>query len=195
MSKSEIPLFPLHAVLFPGGALPLRIFEPRYLDMVCGCMKKGTGFGVCLIREGREIGEAALVYDIGTFARIADWRTRHDGLLGITAVGERRFRTLRTEVQQNQLVVAEVEFVPDDPVVEIPERFLSMAELLRRVIEQIGDRYAPRERNYQDAGWVGCRLAELLPLPLDQKQYLLQLADPEQRLERLCGMLEGLDIV
>lgn len=194
MSKSEIPLFPLHAVLFPGGALPLRIFEPRYLDMVSGCMKHGTGFGICLIREGREIGEAALVHEVGTFARIADWRTRHDGLLGITAVGERRFRILRTEVQQNQLVVAEVEFLPDDPVAEIPERFLPMAKLLRRVIDQIGDRYASEERNYRDAGWVGRRLAELLPLPLDQKQYLLQLADPEQRLERLYGMLEGLDI-
>lgn len=194
MSNSEIPLFPLHAVLFPGGLLPLRIFEARYIDMVGNCMKNGTGFGVCLIREGREVGDAATAYEIGTFARIADWSLRHDGLLGITAVGGQRFRTIRTNVRQNRLVMAEVEFLPDAPAVGVPERFLPMADLLRRVVAQIGEQHASAEWNYDDAGWIGYRLAELLPLPLDQKQYLLQLDDPVQLLESLADMLKYLDI-
>lgn len=194
MNTSEIPLFPLHTVLFPGGRLPLRIFEARYVDMIGACVKNGTGFGVCLIREGREVGEAAIAYEIGTYARVADWNLRHDGLLGIIAAGERRFRVMCTEVQPNYLVRAEVEFLPDEPAVTVPERFQTMAELLRRVVDQVGDRCGLSERNYRDAGWVGYRLAELLPLPLDQKQYLLQLNDPVQRLESLGGMVEGLNI-
>jgi uncharacterized protein len=192
--KMEVPLFPLHTVLFPGGPLPLRIFEARYLDMVSGCLKQGSGFGVCLIREGREVGPAATTYATGTLARVADWHRRADGLLGITAMGERRFQIRAAQVQPNQLTLAEVELLPEDPPTPLPDGCLHMADVLRRIIAQLGNHYATLPERYDDAGWVGCRLAELLPLSLDQKQYLLQMDDPLQRLERLCGMLQGLEI-
>ena len=84
----ELPLFPLNSVIFPGGALPLRLFEPRYLDMVKDCMRNEHGFGIALIKNGNELGQAAKVYKTGTECRIADWETLPDGLLGITAYGE-----------------------------------------------------------------------------------------------------------
>ena len=88
----QIPLFPLGTVLFPGGPLPLRIFEPRYLDMVSDCLRNDKAFGVCLIKDGREVGEPAQPFDVGTMAKIVDWDRTDDGLLAITALGTSRFR-------------------------------------------------------------------------------------------------------
>ncbi len=192
--SERIPIFPLHTVLFPDGPLPLRVFEPRYLDMISTCLKGGTGFGVCLIRDGSEVGEAATTYEVGTVALIHDWHTRHDGLLGITARGEARFRIVSEEVQRNQLLMAEVEILPAEASTDIPAEYLHLADLLRHIIGQIGHRYADLPARYGDASWVGFRLAELLPLRLAQKQYFLQLNDPIQRLERLGAVLESLEI-
>jgi uncharacterized protein len=194
MSRAEIPLFPLHTVLFPGGPLPLRIFEPRYLEMVSTCLRQGTGFGVCLIREGREVGEAAHTFEIGTLARITDWHMRRDGLLGIMAIGERCFRTCATRVLPNQLTVGSVELLAEEPECEVPGELGHLVDLLRRTLAEIGPPYADLQPRFDDASWVSCRLAELLPIGLHQKQVLLQIADPVQRLERLQGLLEGLDI-
>ncbi|HEY0720771.1 MAG TPA: LON peptidase substrate-binding domain-containing protein, partial [Gammaproteobacteria bacterium] len=99
MTRLRIPLFPLHSVLFPGGPLALRIFEPRYLDMVSRCMREECAFGISLIQEGDEVGDAAQPYEIGTLARISYFERRPDGLLGITVRGEQRFRIIDTEVQ------------------------------------------------------------------------------------------------
>lgn len=195
MSELQIPLFPLNTVLFPGGPLPLRVFEPRYLEMVSACMKRGTGFGVCLIREGKEIGTAAIPYDIGTLAEIVDWHKRPDGLLGITALGRQRFRIDTVTVQPNQLALANVDLLPDEPACAVPERYLPMAQSLQRILEQIGQHYAGLPRQYDDARWVGYRLSELLPIDLLQKQYFLQLNDPLQRLERLYEVLKGLGML
>ncbi|MGE0080373.1 MAG: LON peptidase substrate-binding domain-containing protein, partial [Thiohalomonadaceae bacterium] len=95
----EIPLFPLHTVLFPGGPLALRVFEPRYLDMIGRVVKDGGGFGICLIAQGEEIGEAAFTYDVGTLAHVSYWHMRADGMLGVTVVGDQRFRILERKVQ------------------------------------------------------------------------------------------------
>ena len=103
MKTIQLPLFPLHTVLFPGGPLPLRIFEARYLDMVSQCLQEDSGFGVCMIRHGREVGEPASTENMGVVARIVDWHQRHDGLLGITAIGEQRFRIASVRIQDNQL--------------------------------------------------------------------------------------------
>ena len=108
----DLPLFPLHTVLFPGGPLPLRIFEPRYLDMVSRCLREDRGIGVVLIREGSETGPAPEVHDLGTLGRIHYWNRRDDGLLGVTLVGGRRFRILASTVQPDQLVCARVELLP-----------------------------------------------------------------------------------
>ena len=191
MSRLTIPLFPLHTVLFPGGALELRVFEARYLDMVTECMKHDAGFGICLIREGDEVGKAATPYDVGTLVRISYFNRRSDGLLGITVNGERRFRIVDTEVLPNQLRRAEVELLPAEGDCALPQAYCSMAEPLRQILEQLGYPYAKLERRYDDAVWLGARLAELLPLKLELKQYLLQMDDPLARLERLRAVLDS----
>lgn len=191
MGEATIPIFPLHAVLFPGGPLALRIFEPRYLDMVSRCLREGSGFGVSLIREGQEVGTAALPYEVGTFGHISYWQRRADGLLGITLVGERRFRILSSQVGADQLMSAEVQWLDDAAASPVPERFQALAGLLKGILEQLGQPYRKIPRRYEDAAWVGARLAELLPLSLAQKQYFLQIEDPVQRLERLQSMLDA----
>lgn len=193
MSRLNIPLFPLHTVLFPGGVLPLRIFEPRYLDMVSDCLKQDSGFGICLIREGREVGAAASTYDIGTLARISWFDRRDDGLLGITADGERRFRILASEVQPDQLIRADVELLTPEPALAIPHDSQPLVHLLQGILEQLDFPYAKLERRYDDAAWLGARLTEFLPLKLELKQYLLQLEDPLARLERLRAIVESSD--
>lgn len=186
----HIPLFPLNTVLFPGGLLPLRIFEPRYMEMVSVCMKEQSGFGVCLILSGKEVGEAATPYDVGTLVRIVDWEQRDDGLLGITVRGERRFRILSSKVRPSQLIMAEVELLDENTPTAIPPRHERAVPLLRDLIERLGGIPAEQTLHYDDAVWVSGRLAELLPIDLPQKQYLLQLDDPIERLERLCDMWE-----
>lgn len=189
---SLIPIFPLHAVLFPGGPLALRIFETRYLDMVSECLKQESGFGVCLIRDGEEVGKAAQPYDIGTYGTISYWHRRDDGLLGVTVMGERIFRILRTEVRPNQLLMGEVEFLSANQpqATPVPERFTPLVERLRTVIDQLDHPYIHLARHFDDACWVGSRLAELLPIPLEHKQHFLMLDDAVQRLERIAALLE-----
>jgi Lon protease-like protein len=193
MSDLELPLFPLHTVLFPGGPLPLRIFEARYIDMVSACMKSGTGFGVCLIREGSEVGTAAATHDIGTLALIQDWHQRHDGLLGITVLGQQRFELRSVRVQSDQLSWAKVDMLAPEPSMQMPERHLVLVDVLRRTIEGIGSHYAQLPTHYADASWVGYRLAELLPLKLSQKQYFLQIDDPVQRLDGISELMRRFD--
>lgn len=195
MRRLNIPLFPLHTVLFPGGVLPLRIFEPRYLDMVSDCLRQDSGFGVCLIREGREIGAAASTYEVGTLARISWFDRRDDGLLGINVSGEQRFRILASEVQSNQLIRAEVELLAPELSCAVPEDYQHLAQLLRGILDQLDFPYAKLPRRYADAAWLGARLTELLPLKLELKQYLLQLDDPLARLERLSAVMESGDFV
>ena len=130
MTRKTIPLFPLRTVLFPGGPLALKIFETRYLDMVCRCLRDESGFGVILIREGEEVGKAAEIYDVGTLGQISYWEQRKDGLLGITVTGEQRFRILDSEVQSNQLRVAEVELLPNADPIALPEKYQHMVTLL-----------------------------------------------------------------
>ena len=189
---SEIPLFPLHTVLFPQGILSLRIFEPRYIDMISACLKTDTGFGVCLIRDGNEVGAAAEFYTTGTLAKITDWHTLPDGLLGITALGQQRFAVLSQHTKPNQLITAAVEMIANEPECEIPALYSPLVDLLSQVLAQLGPAYAEMYTKYSDASWVGCRLTELLPLAPAVKQELLQLNNPVQRLERLYAVLENL---
>lgn len=191
MNTIKIPLFPLHTVLFPGGPLPLRIFEARYLDMISQCIRNDSGFGVCLISAGKEVGEAAETHEVGTLATISDWHMRHDGLLGITAHGRQRFRVASSEVQKNQLRLARAELLPEEPAIDLPEKYLPLADMLRQMIEQAGHHYASLHTHYADAAWVGYRLAELLPFGSGQKQYLLQMEDALARLEMIFEKLKG----
>jgi Lon protease-like protein len=186
VKRHEIPLFPLNAVLFPGSTLGLRIFEARYLDMVRECARSGRGFGVCLIMQGQEAGEPALPAAVGPLASTVEFDTLADGLLGISVTGGARFRVQRSRIRGNGLVIGEVRGWPDEPVVPVPLEFSLLPAILERLAEQSGLswRNGPRER-YDDASWVGFRLAELLPLGDAERQHLLEVTDPVERLTAL----------
>lgn len=185
----SLPLFPLHAVLVPGAALGLRVFEPRYLDLVRDCGRNGSGFGICLIADGEEAGRPATPMAYGTEARIEDFDTGTDGLLHLRLRGARRFHVVRTRVRDNGLVVADVDWLDTDPVVDLQPQHALLADMLRNILEQIGADIAVPERSFDDAAWVGWRLAELLPITLPQRQSLLQENDPDKRLEALLRMI------
>lgn len=190
---SKIPLFPLHAVLFPGGTLPLRIFEPRYLDMVSSCLKAGTGFGVCLIQSGEEIGSAAASVEVGTMAAIIDWNMRDDGLLGIVISGGQRFRVLEREVLPNQLVMADIEWLPNETDQPVLLHYLPLIKMLKQFLQSLGRKVSEVDSQAESATWISCRLAEILPLSLAKKQELLQLSDPIERLSKLKQAIDEMN--
>ena len=185
---NEVALFPLNAVLFPGGRLPLRIFEQRYMDMAKACLRDGAAFGVCLIREGREVGAPAVPADVGTLARIGAWDMPQLGVLQVTARGEQRFRILERRVQGDGLAKAAIEMLPPEDDAPIPQDCAGCVKLLERVIEQQAGLFEPPPR-LDSASWVSARLTELLPLPLPAKQELLELSDARARIERLNALL------
>jgi Lon protease-like protein len=190
VSAVEIPLFPLNSVLFPGGPLPLRIFETRYLDMVRRCMREESGFGVVLIRAGAEAGGAASTYDVGTYARIIDFSQQPDGLLGIRALGERRFRILQWHRARDGLNLADVEWLPPETGEPLTAEFAELGPALAEVLRQYADLYVGIEPRLDDASWVAARLAELLPLPDVHKQHCLELDSGLERLRYLRPMFE-----
>jgi Lon protease-like protein len=190
MQATTLPLFPLNTVLFPGGPLSLRIFEPRYLDMVRRCLKEVSSFGVVLILAGAEAGEISAVADIGTSARLVDFDTLPDGLLGVTCVGERRFRLQRRWQQGDGLNLAEIDYLPTDAPCALPEPLGHLSELLREVLPKIGGGYVHIDSHYEEAGWVGNRWAEILPLTVAERLELLVLDDPVARLERVAAWSE-----
>lgn len=184
---SSIALFPLSVVLFPGGPLPLRIFETRYLDMVGRCMRESQEFGVALIREGREAGPAETV-DVGTMAKIVDFHQLADGFLGLSCVGRQRFRILSRSRQADGLNLAEVQWLQAESAVAVPARHARLAQLLKGVLPQLGEAYTAMPMQLENAAWISCRLAEILPIPPADKQACLELDDPIQRLELLAPL-------
>jgi len=189
----NIPIFPLHTVFYPGGALPLRIFEPRYLDMVGKCLREETGFGICLISEGKETGSAAESFEYGTFGTISYWQQLPEGLLGITVRGQQRFRIIDRQISADQLCTAKVEMLSDEEQIALPNRFQYLSDMTEEMLTQIGHPYTTLPKYYDDASWVGYRLAELLPIALVQKQHFLQLTDPIERLERIGIIIAEMD--
>jgi len=176
-------------VLFPGGPLPLRIFEARYIDMISDCLRRDTPFGVLLIRDGGETGPAT-THSIGTLARITDWYQGSDGLLGVTAIGEHRFRLLSSERMDSGLNVGEVELLPDEPPVPLPEEYQPLSQILDGVLDDLGRLYASLDRRLDDVAWVTTRFVEILPLELEEKQRCLEDSDPEARLRIVRRLLE-----
>ena len=168
--------------------MPLRIFESRYMDMAKRCMKEDAPFGVCLIVQGKEVGEPAIPAPVGTLARIGDWDMPQLGLLHVIAKGERRFRILARRVQPDGLAVASIETLAEDMDAAIPGSCKTCVRLLERVIEQQPALFEPPHR-LDSASWVGARLVEVLPLPLPAKQELLELSDASVRLERLNALI------
>ena len=180
----ELPLFPLNAVLFPGGPLPLKIFEPRYLDMVSRCLREQSGFAVVMITEGLETAAAASFAATGTEADIVDFDSLEGGLLGIGCIGRERVRVLEAWREDDGLNRGRVLAIAADPVLAVPPAQAWLIDVVRKVLPDAGDSYRRVEMR-DDAAWVGNRLAELLPLSLSDKQALLELTDPLERLSAL----------
>lgn len=186
----SLGLFPLHTVLLPGGSLSLRVFERRYLDLVRECGRVGRGFGVCLIIDGEEVGAPAAAAAFGTEAVIEDFGTGDDGLLTLRVRGARRFHADRVRVRDNGLQVADVRWCDPDPDEVVRPEHSLLVTLLERLFEQAGGEHSKTAHSrFDDAAWVGWRLAELLPLSLSQRQMLLQLDDPHARLDQVLALL------
>ena len=186
----QVPLFPLNTVLFPGGPLPLRIFEARYIDMIGKCVRNDSPFGVLLIKDGDEAATAT-TWEVGTLARICDWYQGSDGLLGITAIGEQRFRLLSAERRPDGLNVGGVELLPQEAPLPLPEKYQGLAHILEGVLDDLGRLYESLERHYDDAGWLSYRFVEILPIDLEQKQRCLEVSDPEERLRLVDELLDS----
>lgn len=190
MNHNDIPIFPLPVVLFPGAYLPLRIFEQRYIDMVRDCSARGSFFGVCLVNNSEREGQAANHLRIGTTAEICDFSTLEDGLLGIVARGRQRFMIQNTRMRDNALLMAEVNLLAESERIEVPEQYSVLSLIAGRFMEQLGVNFPEfRPDDLQDASWLGYRLSELLPLENQEKQALLQITDPLDRLQVLLEVL------
>jgi Lon protease-like protein len=192
-----IPLFPLQSVLFPGGRLPLRIFEQRYMDMAKVCLKESSSFGVCLIAHGEEVARAgrkpAEPHAVGTLAHIVDWDMPQLGVLNVVAAGSERFRILRHWVEDSGLLQGEVELLATPAPIPIPGAYARLVPLLRAIVAELeGAANAPATpHRFFDAGWLGMRYAEVLPIPVAAKQRLLEVDDGIDRLEIIFRFLES----
>lgn len=191
INTEKIPLFPLRTVLFPGGPLPLRVFETRYLDMVSRCLRDELEFGVVLLTAGAETGEASTV-SIGTAAHITDWYQGTDGILGITAEGRQRFQLNSLSQQDDGLYIGDVEELAPEPFCKLPDEYRPMASLLEAIVDDLGKLYESVEKRYDDATWVGYRFAEILPISQEEKQHCLELDDAEERLRYVRPLLRSI---
>jgi hypothetical protein len=187
----EIPIFPLRTVLFPGGLLPLKIFEQRYLDMTKACIRDASPFGVCLLREGAEVGAPAVPYPIGCTALIREWDMPHLGLFHLLCRGESVFRIAEHWAAKNGLLYGLVELQDASSPRPLAPPYRPLAELLAKIIDKVGTDNFPAPVRLDDADWVACRLAEVLPLEAEFKQQMLELSDPQARLERLRTFLQS----
>jgi len=191
---TSLPLFPLRTVLFPGGLLPLKVFEHRYIEMTKTCLREERPFGVCLILEGDEVArpdaQAPKIATVGTLARITVVDMPQLGILHVAAVGEGRFEVHRYASDALGLVIGEVTPIPDEPRMPLAESQASLSKLLGLIATKLGPDSFPSETHYDDATWVGNRLAELLPLPLEVKQRMLEVSDANVRLGALTRYLE-----
>ena len=191
MAYESLPLFPLHEVLLPGAAMDLRIFERRYLDLVRDCGRSASGFGVCLILEGDEAGAPAIPAAYGVEARIENFDLGEDGLLSLHVRGHRRFHVVRTRVRDNGLVMADVEWRCADEDGAIRPEHALLGTLLQTMMEKVGTDLAKLSpRVFERAGWVGWRLAQVLPITPEQRVSLLQEDDVHARLQRLLEWID-----
>ena len=191
----DIQLFPLNTVLFPGGHLGLKIFEQRYLDMAAACLRDTRPFGVCLIAEGNEVGTPATPHPVGTLATITNADSPQLGLLLVSLRGGRKYRIRDRRVDPDGLQRATVQLAPDNGTRAIPANRDSLVTLLRNVAADVGPERMPPPHAYDDAVWVGHRLAEIMPVQPLAKQKLLELDDPLQRLEILFSYLHQRGLV
>ena len=190
LKSSRLPLFPLNTLVFPGGRLPLKVFEQRYLDMVKQAIADNTPFGICAIREGTETGTPAVPYPIGTRVRVTEWDMPHTGILHIDTHAQERFVIRSTHVEPNGLLIGEVKSVSSEPAAAIPDELELAIEILRHIVAEYGDAHFPAPHDFGNAVWVGYRLSEVLPLKLSVKHDLLAMNDSIMRLRILTEFLK-----
>ena len=202
---TETPLFPLRSVLFPGGHLPLRIFEPRYLDMAQRCHAQGTPFGVVALTEGDEVRQRdgdgfarEAFHDVGTLARIDHFEPVQPGLIHLRATGTQRFRVHGARCLSHGLWVGQLQTLPDDGDVPVPDDLSASAQQLKDLLADWMLRASPEALTVQppyrwrDAGWLANRWAELLPMPAADRQRLMEMDNPLLRLELVVDRLDAL---
>ena len=203
-STFELPLFPLQSVLFPDGLLGLKVFEARYLDLMGSCMRQGSGFGVVAIRKGAEVrqrgedGAAAEFERVGCIAEIIDVDAGQPGILQLRCKGTRRFETVSTAQQADGLWVAQVKRLPPDEVVLPSEALLGSAQGLANAIQALKQQGAEpflAPYKFESAGWLANRWCEILPIPMAAKQKLMELDDPQVRLQLVDDFLRSKGVV
>ena len=194
-ASAGVPIFPLNTVLFPGGMLPLKIFEVRYIDMARECLRAGTPFGVCLIREGAEVGAPAVPFPVGCLARIVDCDVEELGVLKVRVEGTERFRLLATAVSKQGLILGDTEPLMAEAAIADTQGLAECADFLRKVIPAIGPERFGTPLRFEDASWVGFRLAEILPLRNDVRQKLLEITDAALRVGILHRFLREQKLV
>ena len=188
---TEISLFPLRLVMFPGGRVNLQIFERRYIDLVRNCMRSNTGFGICLLKQGEEVEQSSQqsIHRTGTYASIVDWDQLENGLLGITVEGSRKFKISKSWQASSGLLTADVIFsetgnLGGDPI-PVDEQFSGLAELLQSLESHPAVERKNQQIDYNNLWDLGWRLSELIPIEAEKKQELLELDDAWERIENI----------
>ena len=186
--REDLPIFPLRTILFPDSKLPLRIFEPRYIDMVSRSMREDSEFGIILSRESTD-PKMFETYDTGTLAKIIDWDQGGDGLLGITTLGTQKFRLMELNKQEDGLNIGSIERIEKEGDYKPLKEFTHLVELLQAILDDV-DIYDDNEKRFDSASWISYRFAEILPLRLEDKQKCLEIDDPIIRLNFLEPLIK-----
>ena len=186
--REDLPMFPLRTILFPDSKLPLRIFEPRYIDMVSRSMRENSEFGIILSRESTD-PKMFETYDTGTLAKIIDWDQGGDGLLGIITLGTQKFRLKELNKQEDGLNIGSIERIEKEGDYKPLKEFTHLVELLQAILEDVNI-YDDNEKNFDSASWISYRFAEILPLRIEDKQKCLEIDDPIIRLNFLEPLIK-----
>ena len=186
--REDLPIFPLRTILFPDSKLPLRIFEPRYIDMVSRSMREDSEFGIILSRESTD-PKMFETYDTGTLAKIIDWDQGGDGLLGITTLGTQKFRLKELNKQEDGLNIGSIERIEKEADYKPLKEFTHLVELLQAILDDVNI-YGNDEKNFDSASWISYRFAEILPLRIEDKQKCLEIDDPIIRLNFLEPLIK-----
>ena len=186
--REDLPIFPLRTILFPDSKLPLRIFEPRYIDMVSRSMRENSEFGIILSRESTD-PKMFETYDTGTLAKIIDWDQGVDGLLGITTIGTQKFRLKQLNKQEDGLNIGSIERIEKEGDYKPLKEFTHLVELLQAILDDVNI-YDDDEKRFDSASWISYRFAEILPLRIEDKQKCLEIDDPIIRLNFLEPLIK-----
>jgi Lon protease-like protein len=197
----DVPLFPLQAVLFPGGLLSLKVFEARYLDLVSACMRENKPFGVVSLRQGTEVrrsDEPVMLETLGTLSELLDVDAAQSGILQVRCRGTQRFQVESTRQQSDGLWLAQIELLDDDDAVLPTEALMDTVRGLANAIatlKQQGSEPFLKPFQFDSAGWVANRWCEILPISIAAKQKLMELPDPLVRLQLVDEFLRTKGVV